>query len=238
MSEYAIMQENVGRFTVKVLPDYDRDFEYALGDEPCILFGVDWGSLRQILDQSKRNFPSLEFMRHFEDGYTSECLNELCDMSYSDYGATESGSIRVEHVNWSKPRYFKTEEKALNALFFAEYGAKLSDLRVEQFGDYRSAFFLAFWQSELDQYAGGKNAVSQVKALQHVVDGEVYGFTVEDGDGDVVDSCWGFIGDESYCLSEGIDSAKYLESTAIEQEAKAVAQAIALARPDLAPCYV
>lgn len=238
MSEYIVAQENVGRFTVKVLPDYDRDFEFALGDEPCVLFGVDRGSLWQILDQSKRNFPSLDFMRYFEDGDVSTCLNELCDMSYSDYGVAESGSIRVEHANWSKPRYFKTEEKALYSLFFAEYGAKLSDLRVEQFGDYRSTFFLAFWQSELDQYAGVKNAVSQVRSLQHLVDGEVYGFAVEDCEGDTVDSCWGFIGDASSCLSEGIDSAKYLESTAMEQEAEAFAQAVELTRPDLAPCYV
>ena len=40
--------------------------------------------------------------------------------------------------------------------------------------------------------------------------GDVYGYTIETPDGDIVDSCWGFFGYDS-CLSDARDVAKGLK---------------------------
>jgi hypothetical protein len=44
--------------------------------------------------------------------------------------------------------------------------------------------------------------------FKHLERGEVYGYEVTDADGDVLDSCWGFIGDAKYCLEQGVDVAE------------------------------
>lgn len=41
----------------------------------------------------------------------------------------------------------------------------------------------------------------EVKAYNQYLQGEVYGYTIEDEDGNQMDSCWGFY-EEDYCLTE------------------------------------
>lgn len=43
---------------------------------------------------------------------------------------------------------------------------------------------------------------SEVTSYDQFLRGDVYGFVIEDEDGDHVDSCWGFFG-EDYCREEG-----------------------------------
>jgi len=61
----------------------------------------------------------------------------------------------------------------------------------------------AGWHNELQ-----KVAESLVEEWQSYCNGEVYGYVVEDENGERLDSCWGFIGDRDYCEKSGIDSAK------------------------------
>lgn len=39
--------------------------------------------------------------------------------------------------------------------------------------------------------------------------GDVWGFVVEDKDGEHLDSCWGFFGDDEYFKSQYTEAAKY-----------------------------
>jgi hypothetical protein len=48
-----------------------------------------------------------------------------------------------------------------------------------------------------------------IKEWQAYLDGEVYGYVVEDAEGEQVDSCWGFIADQEECIAQGMDSAKW-----------------------------
>lgn len=230
--EYVVEKETVGRFSVKVIVDQDVDLEWAYNGEPVAIYGKEHGNFWSVVDQTKTCDISPDFARAFEEGDTSECLNILCDYRYCGWKWV-NGKVQVEYTGWNRARYFKTEENALAALFLSECGFPLSDLRVEQFGDYRSTFYLVFRQSELDAYAGNKNAVSCRESLQAIVDGETYGFIVEDEDGETVDSCWGFIGPASDCLEEGTAAAKYLEAQAVEQDALAFARVAESSRPDM-----
>jgi hypothetical protein len=63
--------------------------------------------------------------------------------------------------------------------------------------------------------------------------GEVYGFVIEDEDGEVLGSCWGFIGEIDYCLEEGISAAEWHVKTIGEDKAKVFAEESEAARPDM-----
>ena len=132
-------------------------------------------------------------------------------------------------------------------MFFTEYGRKMSDLKVESFHSraYQSSttYYLAFWQSELDSYAGRKDAPSGLGTYQSIIDGEAWGYVISgpyDDDGeesedfaDHLDSCWGFIGEYDYCMSEGESAAQDLETKALSEDAARMAESIAESRPDM-----
>lgn len=42
-----------------------------------------------------------------------------------------------------------------------------------------------------------------VKELDYHMTGQLYGYVIEDENGENIDSCWGFVGDSDYCLVEG-----------------------------------
>ena len=53
----------------------------------------------------------------------------------------------------------------------------------------------------------------EVKTYDDYLTGNVWGFVVEDEDGNHIDSCWGFIGDVDYAFAEGKASAEsYLKN--------------------------
>lgn len=236
-------REQIGRYTVSIYYDDDRSLSDAVNDEPVMIFGRDRGHDWEVLDQSKLPFPGYSTLRAIESADLDDILSELCDCRYNDWGMTDDGRVWAEHSDWiharnsNGRRYFKSKERATAALFEAEHGRPLADLKVKQFGDYRSTFYLCFWQSELDEYAGCKDAVSPIASCQDIVDGNIYGFVIGDDDDDHIESCWGFIGDESYCLEEARAIAHHLEATAAQKDATAMAEDIAAARPDLSPAY-
>lgn len=61
---------------------------------------------------------------------------------------------------------------------------------------------------------------SDVKVYDQYLTGEVYGFRVEDEDGDTVESCWGFFGESEDCLAEGISTAHDLIRYDIKEHLK------------------
>lgn len=62
----------------------------------------------------------------------------------------------------------------------------------------------------------------EVENYDNYLTGEVYGYIVEDEEGDHIDSCWGFFGDKKYALSEGVESAKWAMKEDIKNHVKKV----------------
>ena len=50
---------------------------------------------------------------------------------------------------------------------------------------------------------------AEVKVYDQYLTGDVYGYIIEDDDGEIVDSCWGFYEDE-YCREAGEEAMKFL----------------------------
>jgi hypothetical protein len=61
-------------------------------------------------------------------------------------------------------------------------------------------------------------AQSLVDEWNSWLSGEVYGFIVEDSDGEHIDSCWGFIGDIKFCIAEAKSAAEAQRKDADEHE--------------------
>lgn len=51
----------------------------------------------------------------------------------------------------------------------------------------------------------------EIKVLDQYLTGSVYGYIVEDPEGNETDSCWGFYGEPSECLAEGVSVARTYE---------------------------
>jgi hypothetical protein len=53
-----------------------------------------------------------------------------------------------------------------------------------------------------------KAAESLVSEWNSWLSGEIYGYIVEDSDGEHMDSCWGFLGDIKFCIEEAKSAAE------------------------------
>ena len=82
------------------------------------------------------------------------------------------------------------------------------------------------------------NFESAIETLNDYASGNVYGFVIENEEGEHLDSCWGFYGDyDDYCLKEARDMLEHHAKEAREAKAEKMAQEIQDSRPDMTPQY-
>lgn len=62
----------------------------------------------------------------------------------------------------------------------------------------------------------------EVEEYDSYLTGDVYGFKVEDEEGDTIESCWDFIGDQEYCFKEGVSTAEWLIKKDIKEHVSLV----------------
>lgn len=216
---YTLEEKRVGRFTVKLHPDDSfRSWEDVLCDEPVMILVRDRFRTSVLFDGTKDVTESIaDVLRAAEDAYSwADVLDEMD----ADWKWTDGGTLRVDSSSLKSVRYFKDAETAVRSIFRADYGRELTDFRLDRFSTRDAEVYMAWYQPELDRYAGTKDACAPIETVRAYLDGEVYGWTVEDADGDVLDSCWGYIGDSSYCMADGESTARGLEDAAQAEDAR------------------
>lgn len=232
---YTLEEKQIGRFTAKLHADQVfNSWEDVLCDEPVMILGKSRFRTDVLFDNAKQVPSGEDIYFTLEDGDWEEVLRSVSGL---DWEVLEDGRVRVDaYTLWDRPRYFKTLESAARRVLEDDSGLDLRDLRFERFST-RDGEVLAIWsQEELDRYAGTKDATFPRETIRSYLDGDIYGWTVENADGDVLDSCWGYVGDASYPLSEAEDVARGLEDAALAEDARA----LETFRPDLYadPCHV
>lgn len=65
--------------------------------------------------------------------------------------------------------------------------------------------------------------VSEVEVYDDYLTGNVYGYAIKDADDNELDSCWGFLGDQKYCLEEARAVIKGIQEDIEEKKKAAVA---------------
>lgn len=215
---YTLETTEVGRFTVKLHPDdHYRTWEDVLCDEPFLIFTRDRHGTRVQFDGTKTiQVYMLDVLRLADESGWTDVLDEMD----ADWRWTDGGRLRVDSSSLASVRYFKDAESAVRSIFRADFDAELSDFRLHQFCTRDGWTYAVYSQSELDKYAGIKDAKTPLETIQAYLDGEVYGWTVEDADGDAVESCFGYIGDARDVLAEAESVARSLEADAQAEDAK------------------
>jgi len=250
--------KQVGRFTVRVeSDDTQMRLEDVLCDEPVAVgwqvyrhgYSYDW-----IFREANLRTSAAAAFALLEQKGADDSLAEWNGFDFY-VDVLKDGRVKIEG-DWPRPRYFKNTDTALAFLWLDTFGFPISDMRYERF-DTRSDTLVMVWrQSELDTYAGVKDAKPPSESVRAWLDDDIWGFVVSDDDADHIESCWGFVGDADYCMAEGVAVAEYLESAAAKADAERMAVAeyleseaakadaermaeeIADSRPDLAPEWV
>lgn len=63
---------------------------------------------------------------------------------------------------------------------------------------------------------------SEIEEYDHYLTGNCYGFIIEDQNGEEMESCYGFLGDQKYCLEEARSSATIFNNLMLRKQELAV----------------
>jgi hypothetical protein len=242
MYDYVVTEKTVGTYTVKVMIDDEyRDLADHFCDEPIGIVTYDCSRSQELYSGVKWPLPSWHVCRAIENHKSDELAAEI------DLETRKAGkSWAWRESDCDKWQYCKSESALIRAML---RHAGFEGLECERFDTRDGGYFLCFKRDELDKFAGCKGAVSPLETVKAVFNGDIYGFLIEDKDGNQVESCWGFVGDPDYCLSDGVSSAEYLvtqdeKQAIIDTEIAALelgaaldreARAMEAARPDMYP---
>jgi len=176
----AIETRDVGEFTVKVIPDDSGSAESPRDWAPL---GKFFGFHNRYASPDKPPAQDPQEARAIAERGDNICLPVwMYDHSGTCYRAAETNPFSCPWDSGCFGFIYITRREARNIFGWA----RITEERRQQ--------VLQHLKSEVKEYSAWAN-------------GEVYGFVVEDSEGDEVDSCWGFIGDPEYAMEAGIDAA-------------------------------
>jgi hypothetical protein len=186
---------------------------------------------------------------------------------YDDSGATDSpidshdDSVRLVewsrrhglNDSWGSKRGFSRDIEPPEALAWAkENGFIVYPVFKYEHGNvlYKTSPFSCPWDSGQSGYLflsrkewkrkskrSDSYAAAILESYSDWCNGSIFGYIIEDSNGDELDSVWGFIGDSDYCLSEGKSQAEFYNRQETERKAVAFAESCYAERPDMTPAY-
>jgi hypothetical protein len=86
----------------------------------------------------------------------------------------------------------------------------------------REKYLKEFSKKRVDKKHLYEFLTAEVETYDNYLTGDVYGYLVEDENGETIESCWGYNGDSKYVLEEGIHTAQSLIRYDIKQHIKKV----------------
>lgn len=232
-----IEQEQVGPYTVKVLPDSDGEYANPLDGED--LFNITYrADSRYILgNEPVRDVDEwiMDLVRAADPDWEEyECNQE--ERIYAD--PDRAGKIEAA-MEKRKAKVIESSYHMVDVYTYIHSGVAMkagggfscpwdsgrSGVIYAKKSDLREAF-----QVKRLTKAKIKEIEAQMRVIVQTygewLNGEVYGFVVEDEDGEVMESCWGFVGIYSGGVAEALKEGKDMARFLIEQdEARAAANA-------------
>lgn len=175
----AIETRDVGDLTVKVV----HDDTGAESPREWSTLGTFFGFHRNYMSPDDAPDSDPETARRIAQSRDNICLPVwLYDHSGTCYRAAETNPF---HCPW---------DSGLFGFIYVSKADARKEYGVKRITAAKRAEIVEHLKAEVKEYSAWAN-------------GEVYGFVVEDSDGETLDSCWGFIGDSAYAMEAGIDAA-------------------------------
>lgn len=193
---------------------YDEDYrlEDCVNDAPCIICTPDrYNSLSVRLDTSTTLTSGVDYYNRLTGEDIDDAMHLILEEYYESYanGGEEEWTEAQMAEALVKAHLWRADIKR------AEYRSRV----------YQGDGFVVIWsQKEMDAYCGTPDQTPG-ESIQHYLDGDVYGYIVEpvwwvtdptnlsdegeplvDESSEDSESCWGFVGEESYCLGEARDT--------------------------------
>jgi hypothetical protein len=235
----AIHTETLDGFTLSIVHDDDASTENPLtrGDEPGrrIMWAADHFGRPNTLE-------GFEAVSDPADSVCPACEGEGSD-AHEHYGTGDiecglcEGSGDIRDVGAALA--FEHTAAVIVPIRFSDYGGSTpSEIYVSDWSNANAAWLFepgtvhSEWGETLaDQDKARAYVAAAIGETHEWLQGNVYGYVIEDPTGDVVDSCWGFIdadaysGDpiKSHTLSEGLSALTCTVSDAHETDAKETA---------------
>lgn len=185
MEEYVAYEETLGEFKLKIVGDNDAENPYSAWDQLTDL--VTWHRRTDFTMGEKYDSPE-EVIEAYERG-------EI--VYFAPLFAYEHGGITVR-LGSMNPRWPDQQWDCglLGMVYVTKKKAKDNWPKLAN---------RTLW------LACERTAKGEVETLDDYLTGEVYGFVIEDGEENHLDSCWGFYGDyeKSGVLEDGRESLKY-----------------------------
>lgn len=182
----------VGRYTVEIHYDHDAD---APDMNDAIMIVADHR------DFAPRNPKGIKPADLHDECRTCGRTEDRC---YCDDEDRDIGPCSLADDYWIFPLFAYIHGGV--ALSLGAFGCPWDSGQI--------GYVLASRAEWADKDAAEVAARSLVADWDAYCQGQVFGFTVTDGDGDPVDSCWGFVGDEDGAEAEGRSVAEYHEAAA------------------------
>jgi hypothetical protein len=197
---YVIHQEKIEGFTIKIIQD-DDNFSDPVKNWDLVGRQVYWHRRYSLGHEQPKC--SLE-----------EWLENKVGELYEDWKKKKSHNQTYLSYLWAK-----FEEKNLVLPVYAyEHGgitikAKSKRIGWDSFDSFQLGFIYASHEKILQEFGNKKLTknvlekaekclIGEVEAYDDYITGNVWGYKIEDENGDELDSCWGFVGDYKYALEE------------------------------------
>lgn len=202
--------------TIELYADYDYSLADGMGDEPVNIVHIEHGRAHTLYSGSKRALDNAALILALDD----EDSGEWADYFGHDL-ADAAGAFGVSFSDADETEWFETAGARWQAMLAHDgfESARVRQIRTNDTG----RVYVVWDQTDLDKYAGMADAKAPIETVQAFFDGEVYGFVVSE-DGETLESCWGFVGDSDYCLSEARAAADSIMESRRRQHLAAVAK--------------
>ena len=181
--------------------DTGLELSDVLSDEPCAVISIDnYGRGYTIHDKCKARAVELPAVIRavYDDDVDALAFCFGLELRTTD----KRFGFEDDDLHW---HWYKSEARLFDGILDHTGNATM---HVQQLSTQRDTYYFVWYQDDLDAYAGCTDAKPMISTVQALLDGEVYGYVIKNGDVDV-DSCWGFVGDSEYCLSQARSVVDY-----------------------------
>lgn len=204
-------------------PESPRDWD-NVGTMVC------WHNRYNLGDEQPNEDPE-EWLNNLADSFLGDIPERVAEVvnhfyyfkTYNDYGMRRPGHVAEAYLKRKREEVIDRDIIQLSLYLYDHSGITMSTSGFSCPWDSGQVGYIYMTLEQARKEWSGTDAEIRAKALacleaevkvyDDYLTGEVYGYVIEDDDGEEIDSCWGFYGEED-CEQSGQAALEYLTKRA------------------------